>query len=450
MIIIMTLNTKPRFLLSLKEVAGYYSALEKGFTAIGIEAKLGAIKSHPFAYSFTSWHPLQRLLIALYSKTEKVSHPLLKKMAWLSYQYIIKPLYFLACIKRFNVFVFGAGESFFKNHFDLYILKMLGKTTVIVFHGSDARPPYLDKTKDKLSLDELHLATLQMKKSINTIDKWATHIINAPATSQFHTRQIINWLAIGVPFNSSPFRKKNTHSTHSNKATKSAPIILHSPSNASVKGTAVIRKAINHLKSRGHAFEYIELQACSHSKVIKLLSRSSIVIDQLYSDTPCAGFATEACAMGKAVIVGGYEIEKVNETVEKSLRPPTQLIRPTFEALGERIIALLNDYNHCQLEGKKNQQFIEQHWDVKEIANKFLAIVNQTLPSKHLIPHCCPPFVGGVGYSWNEGNERLRAYINQFGIEALCLQDKPELVEAILQKIHYCEKRSDKVIHSIL
>ena len=437
MIIIMTLNTKPRFLLSLKEVAGYYSALERGFTAIGVEAKLGAIKSHPFTYDFTSWHPLQRLLIALYSKTEIVSHPLLKKIYWLSYQYLIKPLYFLACLKRFDVFIFGAGESFFKNHLDLFILKLLGKTTIIVFHGSDARPPYLDKTKDNLSLTELANATLIMKKSIDKIDKWATHIINAPATSQFYRCQVINWLAIGIPFDSSAFRKTNLSPKISNNKTNSVPIILHSPSNASVKGTAIIRKAINHLKSLNHAFQYIELQACSHSEVMALLSQSSIVIDQLYSDTPCAGFATEACAMGKAVIVGGYEIEKVNETIEKSLRPPTQLIRPTFEALVEKIIALLNNTDYCQLEGKKNQQFIEQHWDVKAIANKFLAIINQTFPASHMIHHCSPPIVGGVGYSLDEGSERLRAFIDQFGVEALCLQDKPELVDAILQKIRH-------------
>ena len=40
--------------------------------------------------------------------------------------------------------------------------------------------------------------------------------------------------------------------------------------------------------------------------VLEKMAMSDIVVDQVYCDTPMAGFATEAAINGVPVVVGGY------------------------------------------------------------------------------------------------------------------------------------------------
>ena len=65
---------------------------------------------------------------------------------------------------------------------------------------------------------------------------------------------------------------------------------------------------------------------------------SDIAIDQLYSDTPMAGFAAEAGINGIPVIVGGYYAEVYKKILPGPI-PPTVYCKP--EELKENLIYLL-------------------------------------------------------------------------------------------------------------
>ena len=83
--------------------------------------------------------------------------------------------------------------------------------------------------------------------------------------------------------------------------------------------------------------------------------RADLVVDQLYSDVPCAGLATEAAALGRPAVVGGYAGEELARWYPADRRPPTEYTHPDgLEAAIEdfnRAIRLNPDdpasYNNC-------------------------------------------------------------------------------------------------------
>ena len=102
--------------------------------------------------------------------------------------------------------------------------------------------------------------------------------------------------------------------------------ILHSPSSPEVKGTYLIRQAINALKAKGYPIDYVEIMGKPNTVVIAELEKCDFIVDQLYSDTPMSGFATEAAFFGKTAVVGGYgwqEVEKLFSPNQMKLKIET-------------------------------------------------------------------------------------------------------------------------------
>jgi hypothetical protein len=76
--------------------------------------------------------------------------------------------------------------------------------------------------------------------------------------------------------------------------------ILHAPSDASIKGTAIILDALEKLK-RDYAFEVVLVEGMSHRDALKIYEDADLVIDQVLAGW-YGGFAVEAMAMGKPVL----------------------------------------------------------------------------------------------------------------------------------------------------
>lgn len=77
-------------------------------------------------------------------------------------------------------------------------------------------------------------------------------------------------------------------------------VIVHAPSNGSVKGTKFVDAAIQDLKARGHDVKYIKLQNMPHEKVLEKIANADLVIDQLLIGAP--GVLTlEGWSMAKPV-----------------------------------------------------------------------------------------------------------------------------------------------------
>ena len=72
-----------------------------------------------------------------------------------------KNLWAINAIFKYDIFIFGFGQSLLRSNLDLPILKLFGKKIISnLCHGSEARPPYIDgaihsRYGKKLSLREI-------------------------------------------------------------------------------------------------------------------------------------------------------------------------------------------------------------------------------------------------------------------------------------------------------
>jgi len=84
------------------------------------------------------------------------------------------------------------------------------------------------------------------------------------------------------------------------------PVLVHAPSSPVVKGTQLVRAAIEELRAEGYRFEYVELVRRPHAEVRESLLRAHIVLNQFYSEVPGV-FGVEALAAGCVVLMRADE-----------------------------------------------------------------------------------------------------------------------------------------------
>jgi hypothetical protein len=81
--------------------------------------------------------------------------------------------------------------------------------------------------------------------------------------------------------------------------TDGTAVIVHAPSDPSIKGSRYIIDAVERLKSR-FPIEFIQVKGMPHDEAMKIYRKADLVIDQVLTGW-YGGFAVEAMAMGKPV-----------------------------------------------------------------------------------------------------------------------------------------------------
>lgn len=89
-------------------------------------------------------------------------------------------------------------------------------------------------------------------------------------------------------------------------------VVVHAPSAPILKGTQVVRAAIQRLQADGYEFEYRELIGVPHAKVIASLREAHIVLNEFYAFVPGV-FGVEAMANGCALLT------RADESIETDL-----------------------------------------------------------------------------------------------------------------------------------
>ena len=415
-----------RVFIGLVEVAGYFGRLKRGFEDLGVDVTFVDLSGHPFRYGAAErddtggglLRGIRRVATALVGSNRRLRalHRVLQTLVGL-------PL-LLWGLARYDVFIFSFGSSLL-GFYELPILKWFGKTVIHVFCGTDCRPPYLNGTEmvgpDAMSIPACIRAARRRKRSLRRIERHADAIVNHAPQAQFLERPFISWAYVGVPF-----------AAEAAEAAEAAPPgpgrpvrILHSPSNAEIKGTDRIRQAIRSLEARGHAIEYVEISGKPHAVVLEEIARCDFVIDELYSDTYMASFAAEAAFFGKPAIVGGYAAEELQREFPPEVRPPVLYISPDdVEAAAERLVA---DEAYRKDLGRRAREFVHTRYAPAKVAEVYLRIVRGDVPPEWkydpaTIRHLC-----GMGMPQDTCRRIVRALIEAGGLEALQLADKPDL-----------------------
>ena len=83
-------------------------------------------------------------------------------------------------------------------------------------------------------------------------------------------------------------------------------VIVHAPSSPIIKGTQLVRAAIDKLQSEGYKFKYVEFIEASNTDVLEQLKNAHIVLNEFYSFVPGL-FGIEAMASNCALLTSADE-----------------------------------------------------------------------------------------------------------------------------------------------
>jgi glycosyltransferase involved in cell wall biosynthesis len=193
-----------------------------------------------------------------------------------------------------DVFIFlWAGDYLMRNGKDLEVLKKMGKKVISIFVGSDVRYPVAFE-------QEFGGNTSEWPANYNKPYSYYNQIVRQAELYSDAIFSVPDQSGIAIrPYHHFPIPielgKYNFHWTD-----RDIPVVVHAPSSPALKGTDVILATLERLKEEGLQFELKFIQNMKNPELVKLLSGSDILVDELILNGPGA-LSIEAMASGCAV-----------------------------------------------------------------------------------------------------------------------------------------------------
>lgn len=410
------------------EVAGIVHGLVSGFSQSGIASEAVLEAAHPFGYGSSAGGPVLTrwwLRTGTWARRVPWRRPVVKALAAALHLLLAWPVLAWALL-RFDAFVFTYGRSITNTRLELWLLRWLQRPVVVFFVGSDARPPYINGSMPGDDAARLARDTRRTKLRVLRFERGGAVCVNAPATSQFHQSPVVNWFAIGFPRDA-----VDREARPPAPPSPGAPLrVVHSPSNPVVKGTTAIQAAVNALRARGVPIELATLSGLDNTQVLAALRNCDLVLDQLYSDTPMAGLATEAAQLGKPALVGGYFAAGMPAALQGAAVPPSRFVVP--EAFEAALEAMVRDRPLLAALGADAQRFVDTHWACAAVAARVLQLLAGKVPAAWLFDPNQVHYLEGCGLAADAARGRVRRLLAHGGAQALQLADKPALQAAFI------------------
>lgn len=427
-----------RIFIGTAEIAGYYVRLQAGLAVHGVESVRVELVEHPFSYGPGDRHGLVLRAIGWTARRRNAAagRPLPVRLAWRLAQAPLRPVLLAWAIARCDAFILVFGTSV-AGPWELPLLRLIGKPVVHVFHGSDTRPPYLDGFVVQSGSDprRLRRLTRRTRRRIAWIERWSTTIMSHPASAQLHRRPFVAGLNVGIPIWSIDAATALSSAGHrpAQPAAGSYPVrLLHSPSNPGVKGTARIREVVAELARKGLPVELVEISGRPNVEVRDALHSCDLVIDQLYSDQPLAGFASEAAVEGVGAVVGSYAAGNPGAPLI-DLELPSAFVQP--DDLGATIERLVRDPAAREALGERSRAFVLGHWQPEQVAERFLRMIRGDSPASWFVDPATVTYHLGCGLSEEMTREIVSELVGRYGPSVLGVDDKPELLARLLALI---------------
>ena len=383
-----------------------------------------ALGGHPFGYERPARPRLVRATEWVSLRRARAGRPLAAVLAPVAA--VVRVALFAWAVARHDVFVFGFGTSFFRLR-ELWLLRALGKRVIFQFNGSDDRPPYLDgaviQEPTPEAVERVVTRTREIKRALGRIERHAHHVVTNPTSGHLHEREIVVWLKLGLATRPPLVAEPGGGSSERVR-------VLHCPSDLGAKGTTGIRAAVQRLADEGLPIEYVEITGSPHAVVLDELARCDLVVDQLFSDYPMPGFATEAAWYGKPVLIGGYAVELWRRALEPDEHPPTAYCAPAD--LAAELRRLVVDGEARRELGDRARAFVEARWSPRAVAGRYLRVVAGDVPQEWLYDPRELDYVHGAGLEESAAGAIVAAVVSAAGVESLCVGDKPELERALI------------------
>lgn len=183
---------------------------------------------------------------------------------------------------------------------DFELLRRLGKRIVVCFVGPEARHP---SAYDQ----QLALLGSPARPLGNVVGSWSRVPVAHPLVNvrraELHADVVLsqpNQAGLALRPYTHLFAPVDLRRFRSHIPGRERPVVLHTPSYQSVKGTGEILAALERVHRSGVDFEIRMLQRISNAEVLREMRRADVVIDQLH--LPLHGrLGVEAMASGCAV-----------------------------------------------------------------------------------------------------------------------------------------------------
>lgn len=417
------------------EISGIGTGLVAGFRELGVVADQRLKFPHPFAYAAEEvdsnpvvafWQAIGRWRVS------PLPGGALTRLVLRGFHLLVSVMVLVIFAKRYDAFIFVFGRTITGSALDLLFLRLLGKRTVVLFCGSDSRPPFMDGARDVGDLEgvgllsslRLMLHTYLTHRRVTYLERYADFMVDSPASGHFHRRKFINWFCMGIPCRVLPVAQAQPRPQGGRVR------ILHSPSNPKVKGTAKIQAIIEKLVAEGLPVDLVLLQNATNAQVIDQIMSCDIVCDQLYADTPMAAFASEAAALGRPSIVGGHFASEAGRYIDEADLPPTSFVIPSeFESALRRMVV---DVGFRQQMGEAAREFVGRRWTAAAVASRYLKLLQDEVPPGWWCDPLRLYYAGGCGMEMQGVGARVHALVSRFGRRALMLSDKPVVEAALL------------------
>lgn len=313
---------------------------------------------------------------------------------------------------------------------DPFLARLRGRRILFVFLGSDSRPPYLNGTfmhkTGRWGMLRARIFTTAVHHRVRRSERWAHQIVCHPASGQFFRRPFVNWLAIGMP------------STGSGRSTGPAASrdpsvvrILHAPTDPVAKGTPQIVAAIETLQGEGLPLELRTLSGVSNDAVLTAIGESDLIVDQVFSDTPFPGFASEACEQGVPALVFGYAGPFLSQDLAE-FEVPARHYRDPSEVL-ESLRGLATDPGRRQQLAREQSDFCTATSSPRMVAERMEQVIRDDIPQRWLVDPASISYVLGWGMSRELVREALSRYVRRWGKRGLLLPRQSAARKAVEQ-----------------
>ncbi|MFN5372386.1 MAG: glycosyltransferase [Bacteroidia bacterium] len=342
-----------RVCIGFNNIVGVGTTLKEGFLDNGIKADFYTNEKtiHQFDYSDN----------AVY---KKINIPRKKPLG-----YIYAFLKVLTLAVKYDYFIIiQLNGNLINKYKDIRILKFLGKKTMLILAGCDARIP--EKVEDfkwnpcrdctEEYKNYVRCEVNSKKKKIRQAENVFSVIASPEECAGYFSR----------PFQ--PFR----FPIHTKAFTPIYPIvgekliILHAPSHHHVKGTRYIKECVELIKAQYKHVEFVCIQNAPKSEVLFHLKNAHIVIDQMLVGF-YGMFAVEAMALGKPVVC------YIRPDIWKDIGDNCPIINANPDNLYACLAGLIENNEALHEMGVQSRKYAESKHDVKIVSRNILNWFNE-------------------------------------------------------------------------
>ncbi|MBI4401214.1 MAG: hypothetical protein HY581_06245 [Nitrospirae bacterium] len=291
--------------------------------------------------------------------------------------------FLLRAVHDYDVFHFNWGMSLVDHrawrlhYWDLPFLRRMGKRIIVSFQGCDARMKTLSRQRFSTSACaecDVTWCTPRM----DAIRRTRIRKVFAYADQVFALNPDLMHFLPGAEF--LPYASVNpaewkADEPQARQPTAARPfLVLHMPTNRSIKGTKYVEEACARLRAEGWPVELRVVENVPHPQVKDLIAQADLVVDQLLIGWYGA-FSVEAMALGKPVLCYLRD-EDLKRFVPFRDRIP--IVRTTKETLADDLRALLRTPTRCLELGAAGRRFVEDCHDPLKIARQTITAYQRT------------------------------------------------------------------------